>query len=219
MIEKRPQTVFTLPPLPYGAAALEPVISERTLGFHHGKHHAGYVAALNKLVEGTGYAGLSLEDILERAGNDAESEAVFNNAAQAWNHTFYWACMKPGGGGLPDGGLADALTRDFGGISQFLEAFAKAATCHFGSGWCWLAADHQGKLEIVVTDNANTPLTQGKTPILVIDLWEHAYYLDHQNDRASYVTGWLDTLPNWDFAASNLPPSPTWDKKIALLGA
>ena len=203
MLENRTKPSFTLSKLPYEDNALEPVISARTLSFHHGKHHAGYVAKLNELVEGSPYAGRPLEEVVKRAAADPASRLVFNNAAQAWNHDFYWRSMRPTGGGAPGGALRDAIRRDFGGLTEFGAAFAKAAAGEFGSGWAWLVAGKDAKLKIAATDDADTPMVRGETPLLTIDVWEHAYYLDYQNRRPDYIAAWLDKVVNWDFAERN----------------
>ena len=194
---------FVLPALPYDKTALEPHISAQTFEFHHGKHHNTYVVNLNKLVEGTDLADASLEDIIVKSRGDAAKAGVFNNAAQVWNHTFFWHSMKPNGGGAPSGDLASRIDADFGGLDKFKEAFKNAATTQFGSGWAWLVVK-DGKLEIVKTGNAETPVGTGATPLLTIDVWEHAYYLDYQNRRPDFVQSFLDNLVNWDFAAENL---------------
>ena len=196
------QARIELPKLPYGETALEPVISARTLSFHYGKHHAGYVANLAKLVEDTNYADLSLDEIVRRAHQE-KATPIFNNAAQAWNHSFYWNSMTPKGGGAPKGKLRAALERDFPSVDEFKTQFAKAAAAQFGSGWAWLVSE-RGKLAIETTANADTPMVRGATPLLVIDVWEHAYYLDYQNKRADYVAGWMQKLVNWEFAERNL---------------
>jgi Fe-Mn family superoxide dismutase len=189
--------------LPYAEDALEPVISARTLSFHYGHHHAAYVAKLNGLVEGTRYAGLPLEEVILRASNDTEATAIFNNAAQAWNHDFYWKSMRAKGGGVPTGKLKSALERDFGGIREFRDAFIKVASSQFGSGWVWLISGKDGHLKIAGTMNADTPLTLGEKPLLVIDVWEHAYYLDYQSRRPDYIAAWLAKLVDWRFAEKN----------------
>ena len=194
---------FQLPPLPYAENALEPYISSRTLSFHYGKHHAGYVKKLNDLVRGTDMADMQLEALVERVADDPEQQDVFNNAAQTWNHTFYWRSMKPNGGSQPSGKLADRIQASFGGLDGFKQQFTKAATGQFGSGYAWLVADGD-KLEVLNTPNAVTPLAMGKKPLLTTDVWEHAYYLDYQNRRADYVKAFLDKLANWEFAAQNL---------------
>src|SRR5688572_17982764 len=203
MLENRTKPSFALPELPYEENALEPVISARTLSFHHGKHHAGYVTMLNELVEGTPYAGRPLDEVVMRAAGDPAAKMVFNNAAQAWNHDFYWRSMRPGGGGTPSGALRDTIERDFGGLVEFRTAFAKAAAGVFGSGWAWLVVGQDGTLKIAMTDDADTPIVRGETPLLSIDVWEHSYYLDYQNRRPDYIAAWLESLINWDFAAKN----------------
>ncbi len=190
---------FTLPALPYAKDALAPHITAETLEFHHGKHHNAYVTNLNKLTEGKPEAEKSLEDII------MTSEAgVFNNAAQIWNHTFYWSSMKPGGGGAPTGDIAAAITRDFGSFDKFKEEFTAAATTQFGSGWAWLVADKAGKLSVTKTGNADLPMKHGQKAILTIDVWEHAYYIDFRNLRPKYIECFLNHLVNWDFANENL---------------
>jgi len=194
---------FVLAPLPYAENALEPVISANTLGFHYGKHHRGYVDNLNKLVAGTDLAGLPLEQIVTATSGKAERTAIFNNAAQAWNHAFYWRSMKPGGGGAPAAALKAKIDAAFGGVDACRKELVAAATTQFGSGWAWLVQDG-GKLTVVKTANADTPLTKGQKPLLVIDVWEHAYYLDYQNRRADHVSALVERLLNWDFALDNL---------------
>ncbi|MDC0717537.1 superoxide dismutase [Nannocystis bainbridge] len=189
---------FTLPELPYAKDALAPHISAETLEFHHDKHHAAYVNNLNKLLAGKPEAELPLEEVILRSDG-----GVFNNAAQVWNHTFYWHSMKPNGGGRPTGELAAAIDRDFGSFEKFREEFANAATTQFGSGWAWLVlAD--GKLSVTKTGNADLPLKHGQTALLTIDVWEHAYYIDFRNARPKYIDTFLDHLVNWDFVAGNL---------------
>jgi Fe-Mn family superoxide dismutase len=194
---------FELPPLPYPKTALEPHISANTFDFHHGRHHQAYVTNLNNLIKGSPAESQSLEESIKSSYGDTTKAGLFNNAAQVWNHTFFWSSMKPHGGGTPSGSLAAAITRDCGGIDRFKDAFKAAAVGQFGSGWAWLVAD-RGQLRIVATANANTPLTAGETPILTCDVWEHAYYLDYQNRRPDFVQAFLDHLVNWDFAAQNL---------------
>ncbi|MFZ5660024.1 MAG: superoxide dismutase [Pseudomonadota bacterium] len=194
---------FTLPRLPYPENALEPVISARTLGFHYGKHHQGYVNNLNKLVQGTALADAPLEAVIRETAGKPEQSAIFNNAAQVWNHTFYWHSMRPKGGGRPNGRLGELLAASFGSYEQFRKAFANAAVGQFGSGWAWLVQDG-GQLKVVKTPNAETPLTGGMKPLLTLDVWEHAYYLDYQNRRPEYVEAVIDRLLNWEFAARNL---------------
>ena len=186
-----------LPPLPYPEGALAPHISARTLSFHYGRHHAGYVAKLAGLMGGTAYEGSTLEESVVGAGPGT----LFDNAAQAWNHDFYWPSLSPDGGGAPGGALAGAVDRAFGSADAFKEEFAAAARSKFGSGWVWLAADGDS-LRIDATDNADTPLAHGLTPLLTIDVWEHAYYLDYQNDRAAYVDAFVERLIDWESAAT-----------------
>ena len=195
--------VHILPPLPYAENALAPVISANTVGIHYGKHHKGYVDTLNKLLAGTDLASLSLEKLIAETGGKADKVAIFNNAAQTWNHTFYWRSLRPKGGGEPPATLKQKIDASFGSLDACKKALATAATAQFGSGWVWLVLQ-AGKLKVVKTDNADTPLTQDAKPLLTIDVWEHAYYLDCQNRRADYVNGVLDKLINWGFAADNL---------------
>ncbi|EPX61789.1 Superoxide dismutase [Cystobacter fuscus DSM 2262] len=189
---------FTLPELPYNKDALAPHISAETLEYHHGKHHNAYVTNLNKLLEGKPEANQSLEQVI--LGSDG---GVFNNAAQVWNHTFYWNCMKPNGGGKPTGDLADAINRDFGSYENFREQFSNAAATQFGSGWAWLVLD-KDKLAITKTGNADLPMKHGQKALLTIDVWEHAYYIDFRNARPKYISTFLDSLVNWDFVTQNL---------------
>lgn len=193
---------ITLPPLPYADDALEPMISARTLQVHHGKHHKAYVDKTNAAIAGTPLAAKSLVEIV-RAAHAKDDTALFNNAAQAWNHEFLWNSMTPAGGGAPSGALGSAIVRDFGGFDAFAAAFTKQATGHFGSGWAWLI-ESSGKLRVVTTHDADTPLVHRQTPLLVLDLWEHAYYLDYANERPKYVAAFLKSLANWEFAAANL---------------
>jgi len=195
---------FELPALPYAKDALEPHMSANTFSFHHEKHHNTYVVNLNKLLEGSDLAGKSLEEIIKATAGDASKAGVFNNAAQVWNHTFFWNSMKPGGGGAPSGDLAAKIDEAFGSLDGFKDAFKDAGATQFGSGWAWLVAGEGGKLEVVKTPNAENPMTQGKTPLLTCDVWEHAYYLDYQNRRPDFLGTFLDSLVNWDFAAANL---------------
>jgi Fe-Mn family superoxide dismutase len=193
--------------LPYADDALAPVISANTIGFHYGKHHIGYATALNAALAGPAkdYAALSLEDIVKTARANPNRAGVFNAAAQVWNHTFYWNSMKPGGGGEPTGKLKDEIGKAFGDFAKFKEAFARATIGQFASGWGWLAWDEKAKkLVVQATSNAETPLHRGFKPILTIDVWEHAYYLDYQNRRADYVNAVIDKLVNWEFAEKNL---------------
>jgi len=194
---------LTLPKLPYPEDALEPYISARTLSFHYGKHHQGYLDKLNQLITGTELADLSLDALIKATGAP-DKMAIFNNAAQAWNHGFYWSSMQPKGGGKPQGKLAEQLDAAFGSFDNFKKEFTAAALGQFGSGWAWLVQEGD-KLKIMKTSNADTPMAkEGLKPLLVIDVWEHAYYLDYQNRRADYVTAFLDNLVNWEFAAGNL---------------
>ncbi|MFK4131097.1 superoxide dismutase [Pseudomonas luteola] len=188
---------FELPPLPYEKNALEPHISAETLEFHHGKHHQTYVTALNNLVPGTEYEGKSLEDIIKTS-----SGAIFNNAAQVWNHTFYWNCMAPNGGGQPTGALADAIATAFGSFDKFKEELTKTAIGTFGSGWAWLVKKADGSLALASTIGAGNPITSGDKPLLTIDVWEHAYYIDYRNLRPKYLESFWNTV-NWDFVAKN----------------
>ncbi len=192
-----------LPPLPYARDALVPHISPNTFDYHYAKHHQAYVTNFNKLASGTPYDELSLEDAIHKAWAEKNAGA-FNNAAQVWNHTFYWNSMAPNGGGAPTGALAGHIDKDFGSYDAFKEAFANAGATQFGSGWAWLVLAGD-KLEVRKTPNAETPLTEdGVTPLLTMDVWEHAYYLDYQNARPAYITTFLDKLVNWDFANANL---------------
>ena len=194
---------FELPALPWAADALEPHYSANTLSFHHGKHHNAYVTKLNGMLEGKPLAGKSLEQIIKATVAVPAMGGVFNNAAQVWNHTFFWNCMKPGGGGKPAGALADKIAADFGSFDAFADAFKAEAAGRFGSGWAWLVLDG-GKLKVTSTANADTPLAYGQTPLLTIDVWEHAYYLHYQNRRPAFIQAFLDKLVNWDFVAANL---------------
>ncbi len=188
---------FELPALPWARDALDPHISPETIDYHYGKHHAGYVKKLNAGVEGTEWAGKALEDIIRGA-----SGGLYNNAAQTWNHTFYWNSLSPNGGGEPQGELRAAIERAFGSVAEFREQFSRIATGHFGSGWAWLVADGD-TLKVIDTHDAGNPLTAGYKPLLTCDVWEHAYYIDYRNDRGAYVQAYWN-LVNWDFAARNL---------------
>jgi superoxide dismutase, Fe-Mn family len=190
---------FSLPPLPYDKNALAPYISAETLEYHHGKHHQAYVTNLNKLTEGKPEASKSLDDVIT-----SSEGPVFNNAAQIWNHTFYWSSMKPGGGGQPTGDLADAIKRDFGSIDKFTEEFTNAAATQFGSGWAWLVLGKDKKLAVTKTSNADLPMKYGQRALVTIDVWEHAYYIDYRNARPKYIEVFLKNLVNWDFALQNL---------------
>lgn len=198
---------FSLPALPYAGNALEPVISANTLSFHHGKHHKGYVDNLNKLAAGTAYADQTLEQIIAATYGRTAETPVYNNAAQTWNHTFYWSSLRPQGGGNPPSALKKLIDSSFGGVDALKKELAAAATGQFGSGWAWLVSlgPQQGnKLKVIKTGNADNPLTMNMKPLLTIDVWEHAYYLDYQNKRADYVNAVLDKLINWEFAVENL---------------
>ncbi|MDG1410205.1 MAG: superoxide dismutase [Acidimicrobiales bacterium] len=192
----------SLSPLPYADNALDPHISDRTISFHYGKHHAAYVNNLNGLIEGTDLADASLDQIIAAAGPGG----LYNNAAQVWNHTFYWNSMHPNGGGDPSGDLAAAIDASFGSVDAFKQQFAADSIGNFGSGWTWLVREDDG-LAIVKTDDADTPIKHGQTPLLTIDVWEHAYYLDYQNARPAYVETFIEKLLNWEFAAANLASS------------
>ena len=189
---------FELPALPYAKDALQPHISAETLDYHYGKHHQTYVTNLNNLVKGTPNEGKSLEDIIK-----SSSGGLFNNAAQVWNHTFYWNCLSPNGGGEPSGALADAINNKWGSFATFKEEFSKTAISTFGSGWAWLVKNADGSLDLVSTSNAGTPMTDGKVALLTCDVWEHAYYVDYRNARPKYVEAFWN-LVNWDFAASQM---------------
>jgi Fe-Mn family superoxide dismutase len=191
-----------LAPLPYAETALEPVITAKTLGFHYGKHHKGYVDNLNKLIAGTEYAGMSLEKIITSTAGKSDKIAIFNNAAQTWNHTFYWNSLKPNGGGEPPAALLQRMLASFDSFDACKKELASACVSQFGSGWAWLVLQG-GILKVVKTANADDPLTTGMKPLLTIDVWEHAYYLDYQNRRVDYANAVLDKLVNWEFALTN----------------
>ena len=191
-------TEHTLPALPYPNDALEPHISAETLQYHHGKHHASYVKKLNTQIQGTEFESASLEEIIKKA-----SGGIFNNGAQVWNHTFYWNCLSPDGGGEPEGALASAIDGAFGGFTQFRERFTESAATNFGSGWTWLVKNHDGSLAIVNTGNACNPMTNGSQPLLTCDVWEHAYYIDYHNARDKYLDAFWN-LVNWDFVSQKL---------------
>lgn len=193
---------IVLPPLPYADDALAPVISAQTIGFHYGKHHKAYVDNLNKLLEGHELAGASLETIVRESAGKPDRVAMFNNAAQIWNHSFYWNGLSPKGGGQPGGAMGQRLEQAFGSWDNFKKEFAQAALTQFGSGWAWLVAEG-GALKIVKTPNAEVPFTKGQKPLLTIDVWEHAYYLDYQNRRGDYANALIDKLLNWQFAEAN----------------
>lgn len=194
---------FTLPELPYATDALDPVISARTLEFHHGKHHNAYVTNANNLLKGTDLDGQDMETIITKTAGDESQVGIFNNTAQAFNHAFYWKCMKPGGGGAPTGPIADRIVSTFGSYETFADNFKTAGATQFGSGWAWLVQEGDA-LRIMKTLNADTPIAHGLTPLLTVDVWEHAYYLDYQNRRPDYLAAFLDKLVNWDFVNANL---------------
>jgi len=193
---------YQLPALPYDYTALEPYISKNTLEFHHDKHHAAYVTNYNKAVEGTELDALAIEDAIKATAGDASKAGIFNNAAQAWNHSFYWNCIKPNGGGQPTGALLDKIVADFGSFDEFVTQFKTAGATQFGSGWAWLVLDN-GTLKVTKTGNAENPMTAGQTPLLTMDVWEHAYYLDYQNRRPDYIGDFVTKLINWEFVAEN----------------
>lgn len=199
----KPAGPISLTDLPYAEDALSPHISAKTISFHYGKHHRGYLDKLNGLIHGTPLSGLPLEEIVRKTHGQADQVAVFNNAAQVYNHAFYWNSMKPGGGGKPGGAVAGKIDAGFGGYEKFVQAFSEAAASQFGSGWAWLVADGEA-LKIVKTANADTPIATGMKPLITIDVWEHAYYLDYQNRRADYIQAFLEHLVNWEFAEKNL---------------
>ena len=194
---------YELPSLPYEYTALEPVISQSTLEFHHDKHHAAYVNKYNDGVKGTELDSKPIEEVIKAIAGDDSKTGLFNNAAQAWNHTFYWQCMKPDGGGTPTGELAKKIEADFGSFDQFVEAFKNAGATQFGSGWAWLVLEND-TLKVTKTLNADNPLTSGQVPLLTMDVWEHAYYLDYQNKRPAYIDDFVSKLINWDFVSQNL---------------
>ena len=202
--ETRGARMIELPPLPYGESDLAPHISPETISFHYGKHHKAYVDSTNKMIAGTDLAGASLEDIVRAAWGKPDKKGLFNNAAQVWNHTFYWKSLSPKGGGAPTGKLLDRVQSDFGDFAKLKDELAKAAVTQFGSGWAWLVLEG-GKLKVEQTPNAENPLTSpGRKPLLTVDVWEHAYYVDYRNRRPDYVNVVLDKLVNWEFAAQNL---------------
>jgi Fe-Mn family superoxide dismutase len=193
---------ISLPDLPYGKDALAPFISANTLEFHYGKHHKTYIDNLNKLIDGTDMAKLSLEDIIIKSAKDSAKAGIFNNAAQVWNHSFYWQCLKKQGGGAPTGAVAEKINAAFGSFDKFVEELKNAGLTQFGSGWAWLILDGKD-LKITKTANADTPLAHGQKPLLTIDVWEHAYYLDYQNRRGDYLSAVIANLINWDFVNAN----------------
>jgi superoxide dismutase, Fe-Mn family len=192
---------ISLPVLFYEKSALAPYISQQTIEYHYGKHHNAYVINTNKLIEGTDLSNQDLETIIKKTSKDASKSSIFNNAAQAWNHSFYWACMRPGGGGPPSGIIAEKIATDFGSYEKFAEQFKDAGMTQFGSGWAWLIL-RDNHLELMKTSNADTPLAHGLKPLLTVDVWEHAYYLDYQNRRADYLGSFLEHLINWEFVNS-----------------
>ena len=189
----------TLPPLPYAMDALQPHMSKETFEYHYGKHHQAYVTNLNNLIKGTEYVSLGLEAIIKKA----PAGGIYNNSAQVWNHTFFWNCMKPNGGGAPSGALADAINKKWGGLDEFKKAFQTSAVGNFGSGWTWLVKKADGSLDIVNMGAAGTPLTTRDKALLCVDVWEHAYYIDYRNMRPKFVETFLNHLVNWDFVAKN----------------
>jgi Fe-Mn family superoxide dismutase len=193
-----------LPALPFKEDALEPYISKRTLGFHYGKHHKAYVEKTEELVRGTEFSGMRLVEIVKKTASLPDKAALFNNAAQAWNHDFYWKSLAPGGGGKPGGEIGRRIDKAFGSYENFKKEMTTCAMGRFGSGWAWLVTDEKG-LKVISTSNADTPVARGQTPLLTMDVWEHAYYLDYQNRRADYVSAVIDHLLNWKFAESHLP--------------
>ncbi len=195
---------FQQPPLPFAMDALEPYgMKAETFEYHYGKHHKAYVDKLNGMVEGTDLANKSLEEVIKIAFQDASKTGIFNNAAQVWNHSFFWNCLKPGGGGSPSGDLAAKIDKDFGSFDKFKEEFSSAAATQFGSGWAWLV-DDGGTLKVMKTPNAENPLVHGKKALLTLDVWEHAYYIDFRNARPAFIKNFMDNLVNWDFVAKNL---------------
>ena len=194
---------IVLPPLPWAENALEPVVSAKTISFHYGKHHKTYVDTVNKMITGTEYADMTLERLIGATAGKTDKAGIFNNAAQVWNHTFYWNSLRPKGGGEPPSMLRQKIEAAFGSVDACKKELSAAAVAQFGSGWAWLVAD-AGKLKVVKTADAETPITHGVKPLLTVDVWEHAYYLDYQNKRADYVNAVLDRLINWEFAEKNL---------------
>jgi len=204
--QEKTRAVIGLAELPYSMDALEPYISSKTLSFHYNKHHQGYIDTVNRLIKGTSYRNMPLAEIIKSAFDETEAEDLFDQAAQAFNHEFYWNSMRPGGGGPPTGSMEERISESFGSYRQFYIEFTEVATALFGSGWVWLIQDSP-TLRIIGTSNADTPIAEGKSPLLCIDLWEHAYYLDYQNRRDDYVRAFLDHLVNWEFAEGNLNES------------
>jgi superoxide dismutase, Fe-Mn family len=200
---KENSMAIVLPDLPFAKEALAPYISANTLDFHYGKHHKAYVDNANKLLAGTDLEALSLEDVIRKTAGDASKVGIFNNVAQVWNHSFYWKCLKPGGGGAPTGPVAEKINAAWGSYDKFVDELKTAGTTQFGSGWAWLVLDN-GQFKITKTANADTPIAHGLTPLLTIDVWEHAYYLDYQNRRPDYLATVIDKLINWDFVNANM---------------
>lgn len=194
---------YELPPLPYDYNALDPYISAKTLEFHHDKHHAAYVTNYNNLIKDTDLADKPIEEVIKATYNDSAKTGIFNNGAQAWNHTFFWNSLKPGGGGTPTGAVAEKINADLGSYDNFKEEFKKAATTQFGSGWAWLVLDN-GTLKVLNSPNAVNPLALGLSPLLTLDVWEHAYYLDYQNKRPDFIEAFINNLLNWDFVNQQL---------------
>ncbi len=201
--QRREISALSLSPLPYAQNALAPVISENTISFHYGKHHQAYFNNTVKLIAGTELEKATLEEIIKKSAGKADRTALFNNAAQVFNHTFYWNSMKPGGGGQPQGKIAERIKESFGSYQKFVEAFSAAAASQFGSGWAWLVQDG-GRLQVTTTSNADTPITTAAKPLITIDVWEHAYYLDYMNRRGDYVKAFVERLLNWNFAEKNM---------------
>lgn len=202
-VKKGENMAIPLPDLPFAKDALAPVISASTLEFHHGKHHKAYVDNANKLIDGTELAGDSIEAIIRKTAGDASKAGIFNNVAQVWNHSFYWQCMKPNGGGVPTGVIADKIKTTWGSYEKFAEEFKNAGMTQFGSGWAWMVLDNH-QLKITKTANADTPIAHGQKPLLTVDVWEHAYYLDYQNRRPDYLTAFIEKMINWNFVNANL---------------
>ena len=194
---------ISLPALPFPKNSLEPFISAKTLEFHHDKHHNGYVQNANKLIAGTDYEKMDSEEIIQKTAGDTSSASIFNNVSQAWNHAFYWQCLMPKGGGKPSGAIDRKIKQDFGSYEKFMEEFKSAASTQFGSGWAWLVIDND-RLEVMKTGNADSPVARGMKPLLTIDVWEHAYYLDYQNRRPDYINTFINKLINWEFVSSLL---------------
>ena len=202
-MKSAPGVRIALPPLPYAEDALAPVVSRETIGYHYGKHHKAYVDKLNQLIEGTPYADMPLEQIIRDSAKGPSRGALFNNAAQSWNHWFYWLSLNPAGGGKPGGALARRIAQDFGDFESFVNELKQAAIGQFGSGWAWVVQD-EGKLKVTNTSNADTPIAHGFTPLLALDVWEHAYYVDYRNRRPDYVAAVIERLLDWEFAERNM---------------